>query len=213
MYEAAARFETDFQSAPAVLPVKGSEGSEPALFAVELLKASLEALQTNREAATDYISRACLVLLEGHKPAGSNANAGASARGGLVPWQIKRVKAFVDANLEKQLSVREIAATVRLGPSHFQRAFRKSFGVSPHAYLVGCRVKRAQEIMLTSDSALSQIALAVGFSDQAHLTTRFHREVGVPPGVWRRENKEGPDSDDREITVSHANGRGERLAA
>ena len=194
MYEAA-RIDSRFQPALAVTPRPGADGPGSARFVAELLKAGLEALPTDREAATPYISRACSALLEGLEQSGSSPNTSLSVRGGLVTWQVKRIKAVIEANLEKQLSVRELASVVRLGPGHFQRAFRKSFGVSPHAYVVGQRIVRAQEVMLQSNAPLAEIALAVGFSDQAHLTTRFRREVGVTPAVWRRERKETDHTD------------------
>jgi AraC-like DNA-binding protein len=186
MFEAE-RPSSGFQDALAQAP-QGQDGNGQSV--VELLRAGIEALHTNREVAKHYVSRACSALLAGH--AGVEGNH--SLQGGLISWQTKRLRAHIEANLEKQLSVRQLAAIVRLGPSHFQRAFRRSFGVSPHAYVVGRRILRAQEIMLQSDTPLSQIALDVGFSDQAHLTTRFRRAVGVTPATWRRERKEVPDN-------------------
>jgi AraC family transcriptional regulator len=62
--------------------------------------------------------------------------------------------------------------------------------MNPHGYLIGRRVKRAKDLMLQSDAPLSEIALAAGFSDQAHFTTRFRRVVGITPGAWRRERRE-----------------------
>jgi AraC-like DNA-binding protein len=181
---------------------QGQDGAAQSV--VELLRAGIEALQTNRGAAKHYISRAWSALLGAYEQTESSPGFNQSVPGGLISWQTKRLKAHIEANLEKQLSVRELAAIVRLGPSHFQRAFRRSFGVSPHAYVVARRVKRAQEMMLQSDAPLSQIALDVGFSDQAHLTTRFHRSVGVTPAVWRRERREIADGSPDVATGSHA---------
>jgi transcriptional regulator GlxA family with amidase domain len=147
----------------------------------ELLHAGLETLDTNREAATHYVSRAYSALVERESLSQS------AVRGGLVPWQIKRVKAFIDSNLHKRIAIPEMAAIARLGASHFQRAFRASMGISPHAYLIARRVERAQSLILRSDTPLSEIALAAGFSDQAHMTARFHDVVGVTPARWRRE--------------------------
>ncbi|MEJ0024795.1 MAG: AraC family transcriptional regulator [Rhizomicrobium sp.] len=184
---APAALETRATDVMAPRPPWGTEGTVSKQLVVELLNAGLEALHTNPAVAKGYFSRARSAMLDGLELPGVDGNARYSTAGGLVAWRAKRVEAYIEANLAKHISVRELAAVVRLGPRHFQRAFRTSFGVGPHAYLMSRRIKRAQEIMLQMDAPLSQIALAVGFSDQAHLTTRFRRQVGVTPALWRRE--------------------------
>src|SRR5579872_5631237 len=90
-----------------------------------LLRAGLESLGPDCSAAKDLIARAYNVLESGNRDGAIlEFHRAAPIRGGLVPWQIKRVKAYVDANVEKPVSIRELASTVRLGPSHFQRAFK-----------------------------------------------------------------------------------------
>jgi AraC family transcriptional regulator len=92
----------------------------------------------------------------------------ASTRGGLAPRQIREVTTHMKANLEATITVKHLAALVRLSSYHFCRAFRISFGDSPHGYLMRRRVERAQGLMLTSNVPLGQIAAACGLADQAH---------------------------------------------
>jgi AraC-like DNA-binding protein len=66
------------------------------------------------------------------------------------------------------------------------RAFKESFGCAPHAFLIRRRMERAQGLMLTTDEALGQIALACGLADQSHLTRLFQKWVGESPAAWRR---------------------------
>jgi AraC-like DNA-binding protein len=115
-----------------------------------------------------------------------------SNRSGLAPWQIRSVKAHIDANLDKQLRLADLAAITRLSTSYFSIAFRRSFGVSLGRYLAHQRVERAQTLMLSTDTSLSQIALACGFCDQAHLSRQFRQAVGTTPKAWRREHRIGP---------------------
>jgi AraC family transcriptional regulator len=152
-------------------------------IALELLHGSLRCLPDDHRAATQLIARACQVLQDRGGPSPETL-----VRGGLVPWQIRKVKAHVDANLGRTIGVAELAALVRLCPSYFRRAFKKSFGVSPHAFVMRQRVQRAQTLMLTTQDSLCHIALAAGFSDQSHLTARFHRAVGAAPSAWRRRS-------------------------
>ena len=178
---------------PDTTPMAGlfsSGAPKNAQFVIELLRAGLQTLETNREAATHYVATACRVLETGGVGSSDlDLSAAGPVRGGLAPWQARRVTAYIKANLDTSGTMKDLAAVAHLGPSHFRRAFKKCFGVSPHAFLMRCRVQRAQELMLTTPEALSEIAIAAGFADQAHLTRRFHRAVGMTPGVWRRERR------------------------
>lgn len=105
---------------------------------------------------------------------------------GLAPWQALRVRAHVEAALADDIPVSRLAQIARLSSSHFARAFRASFGVTPAAYVVARRVERAKLMMLDTSGSLSQISLDCGFTDQSHLSRAFRRHVGQPPGQWRR---------------------------
>jgi AraC-like DNA-binding protein len=111
-------------------------------------------------------------------------------RGGLAPWQVLRIKAHVEAHLDSTVRARDLAAIARLSPGHFSRAFKRSLGVAPAAYIAGRRVARAQTMMLTTNEPLCQIALACGFYDQSHLTRVFRRCAGASPHDWRRRHRD-----------------------
>jgi AraC family transcriptional regulator len=107
--------------------------------------------------------------------------------GGLAAWQVNRVRAYIEANLETPLKALDLATTTRLSVSHFSRAFRISFGQSPHAYVMIRRAERAKRLMLLDDPIpLAEIALRCGLSDQAHLSRLFRKIVGDSPATWRR---------------------------
>jgi len=107
-------------------------------------------------------------------------------RGGLAPWQIRKVASYVDASLGGPIRSEELAALVRLTPCYFSRVFRNSFGDSPCEYVMRRRVERAQGLMLSTDAPLSQIALDCGFSDQSHFCRLFRRVAGEAAANWRR---------------------------
>ena len=111
------------------------------------------------------------------------------ARGGLAPWQQRAVGRYMRQRLERPFRVKELADLATLSVSHFCRAFRKSFGTTPRLHLIRLRVERAQQLMLTTSDPLSQIALACGMADQAHLSKLFRRTVGETPSAWRRRNR------------------------
>jgi AraC family transcriptional regulator len=97
------------------------------------------------------------------------------------------VRAFIDSNLHRAIHIRDLSAVARRSPAHFSRKFKVAVGESPHAYLMRRRLERACYLMMTSAASLSEIALSVGFSDQAHLCRLFRQAFGQSPANWRHE--------------------------
>jgi AraC family transcriptional regulator len=117
------------------------------------------------------------------------SGANGATRGGLAGWQIGRVRAYIDSNLHRTIHIRDLSAVARRSPAHFSRKFKLAVGKSPHAYVVRRRLERACHLMMTSAEPLSEIALSVGFSDQAHLCRLFRQAFGQSPAHWRRERE------------------------
>jgi len=107
-------------------------------------------------------------------------------RGGLLSWQVRKVRSYVDAHLDSRIAVADLAAQVNLSRYHFSRAFRCSFGDSPHLYVSRRRIALAQGLMLTTKTPLGQIAAECGLADQPHFNRMFRRFVGQTPAAWRR---------------------------
>lgn len=113
------------------------------------------------------------------------AKLGLRIRGGLPPRALRRVREFIEAHLDETISIQALAAIVGLSMYHFARAFKQSEGMTPHDYLVLCRVRRAQNLLAATDLPLSEIALASGFADQSHCARRFREHFGVTPSSYR----------------------------
>ena len=109
----------------------------------------------------------------------------AQARGGLPPGAMRRVREYVDAHLGESMDLPELASIAGLSVFHFARQFKQSAGVTPHSYLVQRRVERAQDMLARTDLALSEIAVAAGFSDQSHLARHFRQMLGTTPREFR----------------------------
>jgi AraC family transcriptional regulator len=106
--------------------------------------------------------------------------------GGLAPWQLRLARDTINANLEEELSLEQLAHECRLSVTHFAKAFARSTGISPHRWLMQRRVDVAKDLMLTTDSSLVEISLKCGFSDQSHFTKVFAEATGKTPGRWRQ---------------------------
>lgn len=112
--------------------------------------------------------------------------------GGLSPQHMTAIEHHMMQNIERSVGVAELAQVAGLSESWFSRAFKQSAGVSPQRWIAERRVAAAKEMMSDPQRPLADIAVATGFSDQAHLSRTFRRAVGLPPSQWRRETKE-PD--------------------
>jgi AraC family transcriptional regulator len=155
----------------------------------ELCTAVRSALDDERVTAEDSLRRATEILRE---IGSTEVTTVEEVRGGLSPWQIRKVASFIEANLDRSIKNDELASVVRLNTSHFGRAFRNSFGEPPHEYVIRRRVERAQGLMLSTRAPLSEIALDCGLADQSHLTRLFRRMVGQSPRSWRRSRLDAP---------------------
>jgi AraC family transcriptional regulator len=107
-------------------------------------------------------------------------------RGGLAPWQVRRVTELLTADLAAEQSLAGLAAQIGLSPFHFSRAFKKSMGIPPHAYQVKLRLEHAEALLLGTQRSVTDIALSVGYESSQSLARAFNRTRGCTPSDFRR---------------------------
>jgi AraC-like DNA-binding protein len=108
------------------------------------------------------------------------------AQGGLTAHQVRRATEFLDAHLDADIDLQQVAETCELSVSHFARAFRQTFQKPPYRWLIERRIDKAQDLIAKSRLPIADIAIQCGFTDQSGLNRSFKRIHGVTPGTWRR---------------------------
>src|SRR6202171_1372355 len=109
------------------------------------------------------------------------------SRGGLGPARLRRIRDLVQARLDGDLSLDEMAQSVGLSTAHFARVFRKSTGETPHQFVLRQKLERAKAMLRAPDARVLDVAVACGFKTQQHFAQAFRDLWGVSPTEYRQD--------------------------
>jgi AraC family transcriptional regulator len=181
--------EAHLEDALAVSTLGATRSRECMHRVMRLLEATVGQLHDSKHPAQGTLLEAASLLRQQiQPPAAVEASDG---RGRLLAWQARKVRDYIDSHITEPVLVADLCALVQRSEAHFSRSFKRTLGVSPHAFVIRRRVELAARHMLTTDAPLSEIALRCGFADQAHLCKHFRQSVGHTPAAWRRVHRTG----------------------
>jgi AraC family transcriptional regulator len=160
-----------------------------------LLDEAVRQLQPSDEVAHGTILEAtsCLRKQIDSEPAQDLPDGG----GGLLAWQARKVRDYIDSHITGPVLVADLCALIDRSKAHFSRSFKRTFGDSPHAFVIWRRLELAARYMLQTNASLSDIAQRCGFIDQAHLCKHFRQSTGQTPAAWRRARRRSLEEADR----------------
>jgi AraC family transcriptional regulator len=158
---------------------------DPKLYAIlDLLSAEAElGKASSRLFVEQLLDLACTQLLRAHS-AFSLPNA--TQYRGLVPWQVRKVTAYMRENLDKDIGLQELADLVNLSRFYFCSAFRTATGYTPHEWLTTLRIHEARRLLANPETRISDVALAVGYQTPSAFTAAFRQRQGLTPREFRR---------------------------
>ena len=150
-------------------------------IAMQLL-AEIEHPQLGTRLFADIMSRALALELIRHR---STARAPQPGRIPMTARQLKAAIDYVEANLDRDLSLQQLAGACAMSPFRFARAFKMATAQSPRQYVIARRLERAKELLCSGRREIADIANLVGFSTQSHFTAMFQRRCGITPKRFR----------------------------
>ena len=106
-------------------------------------------------------------------------------QGGLSPYQLSQVFDYVDAHLDQNIKLENLAKLLDLSQFHFSRLFKQSLGLSPYQYLIEQRIERAKQLLKETNQSILDIALNCGYNSHSHLSKQFRQVTGMTPKAYR----------------------------
>lgn len=120
---------------------------------------------------------------------GSEPRSQSTADAPLPKAHLRRAQEMVEARLDGDIGLTDLAAATDLAPQRFARSFKLATGFTPHQYLIERRIQRAQALLVRTDEPIAEIAYACGFSSQSHMTSLFTKRLGFTPGRVRAASR------------------------
>ena len=99
----------------------------------------------------------------------------------LTHVQLQQAFDYIHTHLDQDLSLVKVAGVINISPTYFASLFKCATGISPHQYVIKQRVEWAKLLLKTTNLAIADIAVQVGFSSQSHLTQQFKRLTRMTP--------------------------------
>ncbi|MGF1568856.1 MAG: helix-turn-helix domain-containing protein [Nodosilinea sp.] len=157
--------------------------SDPLIYSIGLtLKAELQSGNLGGRLYVDAMKMALMAHLLRHY---STQNYSPSSTvNGLPPRVLRQVIDYIHDYLAQDLSLETLATIAHISPSYFSRLFKQSTGLSPHQYVIQCRIDRAKQLLKQGKLSIAEVAYRSGFTHQSHLSHHFKRLVGSSPKVF-----------------------------
>lgn len=154
------------------------------------LMAIAEMMCASAEGHNDLgLDETALVFASRYGRLGGRGRRGTTAPRPQDRHRVVRSALWIDENAAEPVDLQRLAREAGLSMYHYLHVFGAVLGVTPHQYLVRCRLRRAAQLLATDDRSVTDVAFDVGFADLSNFVRSFHRAAGVSPSAFRRAAK------------------------
>lgn len=167
-------------------PLPGSFGLRDDAALAERVHAVCRLVLRQSETDNSLIEQATSQLAQGLGESLADSLGQPDPRIALPPHKLRRVLAHIDANLDRPITLRELAGLANLSPYHFTRVFKHATGRSPYDHVRWRRITRSTALVARSELKIAEISASTGFASAAHFSSAFQRAAGIPPLQFRR---------------------------
>ncbi|KAF3885214.1 MULTISPECIES: helix-turn-helix domain-containing protein [Nostocales] len=108
-----------------------------------------------------------------------------SYTGGLPKYKLCKILEYINENLERELTLAELASVAEISSYHFARLFKQSTGFTPHQYVINCRIERAKKLLAEKQLSIAEIGDAIGFQSPSHFIALFRKRMAMTPKAYR----------------------------
>lgn len=106
---------------------------------------------------------------------------------GLSSWKLKQAIDYIQAHLNEEIRLLDLAEQLGMSQYYFARLFKQSMHISPYQYVIQQRINRAKYLLKTTSMSIAAIASQTGFSHQNQLTNQFRKTIGTTPANYRKQ--------------------------
>ena len=99
---------------------------------------------------------------------------------------VEDAKRYIEDNFDKQIKLKDIADSVHLSEIYFHNIFTESIGISPHQYLINCRIENVKKLLWNTNIPICEVAEKAGLGCQQYLNKVFKRETNMTPAAYRK---------------------------
>jgi AraC family transcriptional regulator len=104
----------------------------------------------------------------------------------LPAWRLRKLAEYVDARLEDEIRVADLAVVAGMSVGHLHRSLRATSGSTPLRFIHARRIRRAMHLLATGERSVTEVAVSVGFTSVSHFARVFRQHAGMPPSVFRK---------------------------
>jgi len=104
----------------------------------------------------------------------------------IAPLRIKKVVQYIHENLDRKITLPELAGKAGWNMYYFARTFKKYLNESPYQYMLKARIEKSKTLLVTENRNLAQIAFSLGFENHSHFSQTFRKIVGISPDAFRK---------------------------